>query len=606
MLARTLVFAGGAGRGHRVRPGRPPPTLPAGARRRPAGAARPRAHRRLHARAAGGASGGGGRPRSRGDGPGARMLAATLAWEELIDGGDRQRCVELARFALDGRPARSGSTPVCSGWSRPSSRRWATSTCGDFWDRTLADAYARGSLFSALSVHLWRGLHALAPRRAARGAAARCSTSNEQSEAVGRAGRRRALRPGASSSASCSSRATSRQARRLVDAVPHQAADRRRRPAVRRELRPAARRRGPPRARRWRGSTARDQMQTSVTQPGLAAVAHLPRADPGRARPGRRGPRADGRGGRGWRGTGAPERARPHPARSPASSAVAGSAEMLREALELLGRPSPATSWPAPSWRWPGSSTDAAERESTCCGRALAPRLECGSPGLYRPGAPPSWSPTGPRRRGRERRRVARPPTERRIVAAGRGGLRPPRDRPGAVPHPGARSSGPSPSCGRGSGSPATPSSAPPAGRSPGLSCGAAPMRLKSAPRPPQVRTARVALSSDRTAYAIEEPAVTAQPHRHRRPPGPRACAPVRRRRPPARRPRLRRRPDAVERRRRPAPGGRRLPGRRRRGRRGGPRRRGRRAAGRRRRAPATTPARSAPSTTSSWSAPRR
>ena len=27
---------------------------------------------------------------------------------------------------------------------------------GGFWDRTLADAFARGSLFSALAVHLWR------------------------------------------------------------------------------------------------------------------------------------------------------------------------------------------------------------------------------------------------------------------------------------------------------------------------------------------------------------------------------------------------------------------------------------------------------------------
>ena len=71
---------------------------------------------------------------------------------------------------------------------------------------------------------------------------------------------------------------------------------------------------------------------------------------------------------------------------------------------------------------------------------------------------------------------------------------------------------------------------------------------------------------------------------------------PVRRRRPPARRPRLRRRPDALERRRRPAPGRRRLPGDRRRGRRGRPGRRRPPGCGSRRRAPATTPARSATS----------
>ena len=41
-------------------------------------------------------------PEPAGDGHGARMLAATLAFETMIDGADRDRAVALARFALDG------------------------------------------------------------------------------------------------------------------------------------------------------------------------------------------------------------------------------------------------------------------------------------------------------------------------------------------------------------------------------------------------------------------------------------------------------------------------------------------------------------------------
>jgi DNA-binding CsgD family transcriptional regulator len=55
---------------------------------------------------------------------------------------------------------------------------------GDFWDRALAAAYARGSLFSALSVHLWRG-HMLWHRGKLREALHSIRTSNEQSQMWG-------------------------------------------------------------------------------------------------------------------------------------------------------------------------------------------------------------------------------------------------------------------------------------------------------------------------------------------------------------------------------------------------------------------------------------
>ena len=98
----------------------------------------------------------GAEPHVVGDGPGARMLAATLAWERLIDGVDRPGAVELARFALaDGVLVRvdTGLLWVVAAIVLV----MADEDVGSFWDDMLADAYARGSLFAALAVHLWRG-----------------------------------------------------------------------------------------------------------------------------------------------------------------------------------------------------------------------------------------------------------------------------------------------------------------------------------------------------------------------------------------------------------------------------------------------------------------
>jgi DNA-binding CsgD family transcriptional regulator len=124
-----------------------------------------------------------GRPEVTGDGPGARMLAATLAWEELIGNGDRVRSITLAQFALaDGQLQRidPGLLWVVAAFVQEMSEV----DMGDFWDRTLAEAFARGSLFSALSVHLWRG-HMLWHRGQLREALHSVQTSNEQSELWG-------------------------------------------------------------------------------------------------------------------------------------------------------------------------------------------------------------------------------------------------------------------------------------------------------------------------------------------------------------------------------------------------------------------------------------
>nr|WP_269204537.1 BTAD domain-containing putative transcriptional regulator [Motilibacter deserti] len=91
-----------------------------------------------------------------GDGPGARMLAVVKAWETVIAGDGLAECVELARFALrDGllQLVDPGLFWVIAAFSLD----MADQDLGDFWDRALSSAHARGSLFSALSTHLWRG-----------------------------------------------------------------------------------------------------------------------------------------------------------------------------------------------------------------------------------------------------------------------------------------------------------------------------------------------------------------------------------------------------------------------------------------------------------------
>jgi DNA-binding SARP family transcriptional activator/tetratricopeptide (TPR) repeat protein len=99
----------------------------------------------------------GAEPVVQGDGDGARMLAATLSWEATCAGTDRDRAVELARFALH----EDRLFAVDSGlfWVVAANARMiADDDLGDFWERARGQAHARGSLFTALSVNLWQGL----------------------------------------------------------------------------------------------------------------------------------------------------------------------------------------------------------------------------------------------------------------------------------------------------------------------------------------------------------------------------------------------------------------------------------------------------------------
>jgi DNA-binding SARP family transcriptional activator len=95
-------------------------------------------------------------PEPDGQGPGAQMLAATIALEALLDGTDRRRAVTMARFALDGDRLLLVDDGLF--WVNAAAvRTLADDDVGDFWTRARAASHARGSLFATLSTSLWEG-----------------------------------------------------------------------------------------------------------------------------------------------------------------------------------------------------------------------------------------------------------------------------------------------------------------------------------------------------------------------------------------------------------------------------------------------------------------
>jgi DNA-binding SARP family transcriptional activator/DNA-binding CsgD family transcriptional regulator len=97
-----------------------------------------------------------GLPELRGDGPGARSLAALMAWELVCKGEDRARAMELASFALRDRVLQQhdpGLLWVVAAMVLGMSGQDTT----PFWEEELEAAYRTGSVFAALSVHLWLG-----------------------------------------------------------------------------------------------------------------------------------------------------------------------------------------------------------------------------------------------------------------------------------------------------------------------------------------------------------------------------------------------------------------------------------------------------------------
>jgi DNA-binding SARP family transcriptional activator/DNA-binding CsgD family transcriptional regulator len=95
-------------------------------------------------------------PEIHGDGPGARSLAALVAWELVCHGHDRARAMELARFALNGRVLQQQDPGLLWVVAAMVLTMGGEDTTG-FWESELSEAYRTGSLFAALSAHLWLG-----------------------------------------------------------------------------------------------------------------------------------------------------------------------------------------------------------------------------------------------------------------------------------------------------------------------------------------------------------------------------------------------------------------------------------------------------------------
>lgn len=96
------------------------------------------------------------RPAVSGEGDGARMLAATIAFELTLEGRYRLGAVELARFALAGDRLLQVDNGLL--WVVAANVLvLADVDLGDFWDRASAHAHSIGGLFNVLSVNLWRG-----------------------------------------------------------------------------------------------------------------------------------------------------------------------------------------------------------------------------------------------------------------------------------------------------------------------------------------------------------------------------------------------------------------------------------------------------------------
>ena len=95
-------------------------------------------------------------PPVEGDGPGARGLAALTAWELLCRGEERERAVELARFAVADRVLQRSDPGLL--WVVAANALFlAGEDTVPFWEAELEEALRTGSMFASLATHLWLG-----------------------------------------------------------------------------------------------------------------------------------------------------------------------------------------------------------------------------------------------------------------------------------------------------------------------------------------------------------------------------------------------------------------------------------------------------------------
>ncbi len=91
-----------------------------------------------------------------GTGPGAQMLAATVALQAFADGADRELATTMARRAHEDDRLMAVDDGLF--WINAAIvRTLADDPLGDFWIRARGAAAARGSLFATLSINVWEG-----------------------------------------------------------------------------------------------------------------------------------------------------------------------------------------------------------------------------------------------------------------------------------------------------------------------------------------------------------------------------------------------------------------------------------------------------------------
>jgi DNA-binding CsgD family transcriptional regulator len=97
------------------------------------------------------------REKSPGEGPGAKMLQTVTAYDWMVSGGSADDCSRIALEALEGGTlldAEQGLFPIIAALVLAVADR---DEAVQSLDHQLADAHRRGSMFSTLAVHIWRG-----------------------------------------------------------------------------------------------------------------------------------------------------------------------------------------------------------------------------------------------------------------------------------------------------------------------------------------------------------------------------------------------------------------------------------------------------------------